>query len=50
VDRLTISECPQIQPKQLPDDIQDTSLQNSRRFLRDKPYNIKMLVKFETVA
>ena len=33
---------PQIQPNQFPGDI----LLNSRRFLRDKPYNIKMQVKF----
>ena len=45
VNNYSSTECLQIQPNQFPGDIQDTFF-NSRRFLRDKPYNIKMHVKF----
>jgi len=44
------SRCLQIQPDQFPGDFQKISRihfkKNSGRFLRDKPYNIKMQVKF----
>ena len=36
----------QIQPYQFPGYIQDTYFKNSRRFLHDKPYNVRMQVKF----
>jgi len=46
---LSILGCLHIQPNQFPEDFQEisrTHIFNSRRFSRDKPYNIKMQMKF----
>jgi len=46
--QVSVNPCPgclKLQPNQFPD-FQDTFFKNSTRFLRDKPYNIKMQVKF----
>jgi len=45
-DRQTQTGCLQIEPNQFPGDIKDTFLKHPRRFLRGKPYNIKMQAKF----